>query len=492
MKDRLQIIMVASECVPFVKTGGLADVVGALPKALKKMGHDVRIIIPKYAKIDALKFGLQRLQDSMGVWMGNGIQEWCSIDVALLDEEIPVYFIESWKYFGRDGIYDENNIAYKDNGLRYAFFSRAALQLCIDRNLGPDILHVHDWQAAPAAAYLKTWHWNTPNFKNTAAVLTIHNIQYQGVFGKEDYEYTGLGWSNFTFDKFESMGNINFLKGGIYFSDMVNTVSPTYAFETRASDLGHGMQSALYQKGNSYIGILNGVDYDEWNPETDIYIPANYSVDDISGKAVCKTALQREFGLREAPHVPIVGVVSRFANQKGLDLFYEAIHILINHSRFNVQFAILGSGDKALEGKYMQLPAIYPGKVGTFIGYNNKKAHLIEAGSDFFAMPSHFEPCGLNQMYSLKYGTIPIVRNTGGLADTIEQYSEWIDKGTGYKYWDNTPLAIANTIQWALSTWYDRPQHIEKMIKRGMQKNFDWETSAVAYVQMYQNALLHK
>ncbi len=491
MFQPLKIVMIASECVPFVKTGGLADVVGALPKALKELGHDVKVILPRYSKIDVLKHKLRKAQEIMGVWMGNDIQEWCSVDVAQLDEEIPVYFIEYWQYFERDGLYnDSNNRAYGDNGARFSFFTRAALQLCIDRQFNPDIVHVHDWQTASAAAYLKTWFWNTPVFARTASVLTIHNIDYQGIFPKSDYEYMGLGWDNFTADKFEDHGNINLLKGGIAFADMVNTVSPTYAYETRTSDLGRGMQEALGRKGDRYLGILNGVDYDDWDPSKDKLIPANYSAQDMSGKKECKAALQEMFGLEPNPDIPIIGVVSRFAGQKGLDIFYNAIHdYYYNHQNAGpAQFVILGSGEKDLENLYMYLPKYYPGSVGTYIGYDNKRAHWIEAGSDFFAMPSHFEPCGLNQMYSLRYGTLPIVRNTGGLADTVQQYDEVSGIGTGFKYWDNTSTGISSTIAWAVSTYHDRPEHMQSMIQRAMQEDFGWENSAIRYVEVYRHA----
>lgn len=487
MAAPMKIVMIASECVPFVKTGGLADVVGALPKALKRQGHDVSIIIPKYAKIDTKKYNLERTQESMGVWMGSGIQEWASVDKCMLDDEIPVYFIESWQHFGRNGIYDDDqNRAYRDNPYRFAFFSRAAVQFCIDAQLRPDIIHVHDWQAALVPAYLKTWFWHDPYLSNTATVLTIHNIDYQGISPKTAYDYIGLDWSHFTSEKFEDYDNINLLKGGIFFSDMVNTVSPTYADETRFSELGRGMQGPLQRKGQAYVGILNGVDYDDWNPETDPLIPANYSADDLSGKAECKAALQKKFQLNVSAKIPVFGVVSRFASQKGLEVLYETIHQVLH--RMFAQFVILGSGDKGLEGKYMELPAIYPGSVGTYIGYDNTRAHWIEAGSDFFLMPSHFEPCGLNQMYSLKYGTVPIVRNTGGLADTIEQYNEQSGMGTGYKFQDNHPKALTDTIGWAVSTYFDRKEHHDALVQRGMAQQFDWDSSAQQYLLVYDRA----
>ena len=494
MFQPLKIIMIASECVPYIKTGGLADVVGALPKALRALGHDVRVILPKYSKIDTVKHGLKQTQSGMGVWMGE-TQEWCSVDEAIMGEDIPVYFIEFWKYFEREGLYnDSKNRAYDDNAQRFTFFTRAALQLCIERQLNPDIIHVHDWQTAAAPAYLKTWFWNHPTFKNTASVFTIHNINYQGLFPKTDYNYTGLSWDNFKYDEFEDHGNFNLMKGGIAFADMVSTVSPTYAKETSSSDLGRGMQKPLTQKGNRYWGILNGVDYDDWDPRNDQLIPANYSAYDLSGKLTCKEELQELFGLEPNPDLPIVGVVSRFAGQKGLDIFYNAIHDYYynhEHKAGPVQFVILGSGDKKLEGLFMDLPRHYPGKVGTYIGYDNRRAHWIEAGSDFFAMPSHFEPCGLNQMYSLRYGTLPVVRNTGGLADTIEQYDEKTGLGTGFKFWDNTPTSISNTLAWAISTYHYRTHHMESMILRAMEQDFGWENSAKVYVEMYRRAIYY-
>lgn len=483
MSAKLKVVMIASECVPFVKTGGLADVAGALPKALHQLGHEVRVILPKYGKIDTQKFGLKSFHSPMGVWMGNKVEEWCSVDETQLDG-VPFYFIESDKYFARSGIYNnENNIDYRDNAIRYAFFSRAALQLCIDRNFAPDIIHVHDWQTALAAAYQKVWHWNDSVIGQAASVLTIHNIDYQGNFSAMHYPYIGLGAENLRSEALEDNGRLNFLKGGIYFADSVTTVSPTYANETQNTYLGRGMGPYLNAKGGNYMGILNGVDYADWNPESDTLIPANYNRQDLTGKGICKAALQQKFHLEQNPSVPLMGIVSRVADQKGLDILYEALQIVL--PQMNIQFVLLGSGDKALEGKYMQLPAQFPGRVGSFIGYDNPLAHQIEAGADFFVMPSRFEPCGLNQLYSLRYGTLPIVRSTGGLADTVAQYNEYNGEGTGFKYMDNTPHALANTIGWAVSTWYDRKHHIMTMIDRAMQQDFGWENSAKKYVDLY-------
>ncbi len=491
MKRKLNIVMIASECVPYVKTGGLADVVGALPKALHQMGHKVSIILPFYNGIDRSKYEISKFHAPMGVWMGANTQEWCAVNTTTTPEGVPVYFIEHEKYFARERPYnDSNNRDYLDNSERFAFFSRAALQLCIDKNIQADILHVHDWPTALVPAYLKLWHWNSSVLSRAATVLTIHNIDHQGMFGRDHYEYTGLGWDHFTSEKFEQYDGINFLKGGIHFADLVNTVSPTYAQETRSTELGRGMQGSLNRKGPYYLGILNGVDYSEWNPEQDEHIPEKYSVKKMKGKAKCKAALQERFGLEVDHKLPIIGIVSRFAGQKGLDILYPVIHEAVR--QMQVQFVIVGSGDKILEGKYMALPRQYPSRVGSYIGYSNPLAHLVEAGADFFVMPSRFEPCGLNQLYSLRYGTLPIVRSTGGLADTVEQYNETTGEGTGFLFDSLSIDSLYNTIGWVISTWYDRPKHIKAMIKEAMSRRFDWEQSVAKYEACYYEVIEKK
>ena len=489
MQNKLNIAMITAECVPYAKTGGLADVVGALPQTLQQMGHNVMVVMPRYSSIDGAKHGLRRHWDSFGVWMGN-LLEWCAVDVAD-NEGVPVYFIESNKFFERSGLYHDAEFNdYQDNPARFGFLTRAGLQLCRDIGFAPDIVHVHDWQTALAAAYLKTWHWNDPILGRAASLLTIHNIAYQGKYGAGVYDYLGLGRDNFTPDKFEDYGSVNFLKGGVVYADMVNTVSPTYADETRTPSLGYGLAPYLNDKGDNYLGILNGVDYTQWNPAVDPLIPARYSAADLTGKAVCKRALQRRFGLDENPNLPIVGVVSRLVEQKGLDLLALAIEEIVQN--MSVQFVVLGSGDKGLEAFYGGLPARYPGRIGSFIGYNNEIAHWIEAGSDFFIMPSIYEPCGLNQMYSLKYGTLPIVRATGGLNDTVAQYDEEIGDGTGFKFWEPSVSAIYYTVGWAVATYFDRPAHIQQMIQTAMAQDFSWEKSAELYVAAYERALQNK
>jgi starch synthase len=481
--------MVASECAPFAKSGGLADVVAALPKTLRQMGHEAIVILPKYAAIDAGRYELRPFLAPLGVWMGDG-QEWCAAYQAQYDG-VPVYFIESHKYFDRAGIYHDADFNdYQDNPRRFGFFTRAAVQLCRDMGFAPDIVHAHDWPTALAPAYLKVWHWNDAILGGSASMLTIHNVSHQGVYGAAHYGYLGLQSGNFTADKFEDHGRVNFLKGGIYYADMVNTVSPTYANETRNPQYAHGMAPYLNDKRENYLGILNGVDYEVWDPRSDKLIPARFSPQDLAGKALCKRELQRRFLLDEAPDVPVIAAISRLVPQKGLDLLAQAIDSILNNMR--VQFVILGSGEKDLENFYGTLPARHPGRVGSYIGYHNQLSHWIEAGADFFVMPSIFEPCGLNQIYSLRYGTLPIVRATGGLDDTVQQYDEHLGAGTGFKFWEPSPRAIYYAVGWAVSTYYDRPDHMERMIQAAMGQDFSWERSAEAYLKVYERAIANK
>ena len=487
MAKPLKIAFIASECVPYAKTGGLADVVGSLPGALKDLGHEVIVIMPLYGEINRNKFQIEPFLNPLGVWMGDA-EEWTAVHSTENHDGVSIYFIEFDRYFARPGLYhDEAFNDYLDNPRRFALLSRAGLQLCKDIGFLPDIVHVHDWQTALVSAYLKIWHWDDIVLGKAASVLTIHNVGYQGKYPIEHYSYTGLQPGNFTSSKFEDHGDMNYLKGGIYYADMVNTVSPGYAREILTPELGFGMAMYLNDKGDHFLGILNGVDYSEWNPSVDPHIPENYSLNDLTGKSICKTKLQERLKLEINDGIPLIGIVSRFAHQKGLDLLVGTIEEIV--ANMQVQFAILGSGDQSLESYYGELPARYPGQVGSFIGYNNELSHWIEAGADFFLMPSRYEPCGLNQIYSLKYGTLPIVRATGGLDDTVLQYDEISGGGTGFKFWEASSAAIYYTVGWAVSTYYDRPEHYLNLQQRGMKQSFSWEESAREYIKMYHQAI---
>lgn len=489
MASKLRILAIASEMLPFIKTGGLADVAGVLPKELKKRGHEVLCVIPKYSDLKLRGRRVEAVFPLFGVWMG-GCEEWCSI--FKVDEEgVPVYLVEYHKYFSRPGLYHDSDFNdYRDNPARFALLTRAALEIAKRIGFKPDIVHSHDWQTALAPAYLKTWHWNDPILGAAASVLTIHNANYQGTYPASWYPYLGLPAAAFTPQAFECYGAINFLKGGIHYADAVNTVSPHYAQEISAPHAPSGLAPYLSDKGSAFRGILNGVEYDAWNPETDRALAANYSKEDLRGKAACKADLQGSLGLEARPDILLMGVVGRFTEQKGYALLSACIDRVM--ADMVVQFAVLGSGDPGLEAFFRSLQERFPGRAGAAIGYDEKLAHRIEAGADLFLMPSLFEPCGLNQMYSLKYGTLPLVRATGGLDDTVEQYDEATGAGTGFKFRDPTPDALYYTIGWAVSTWYDRPAHWKKMMAAGMSKEFSWGDSVREYEKLYRFAMAAK
>lgn len=489
MQKLLRIAFIASECAPLIKTGGLADVIGSLPHALKSAGHDPFVIIPFYSGVQPGSLKMETPLPSMGVWMGNCL-EWCTVHKVIRDD-IPIYLIEFNKYFARSGLYNDHMFReYSDNPFRFGFFTRAALQLIIDLGLQVDILHVHDWQTALGSAYQKIWHWNHPFIGKAASILTIHNLAYQGVFSSDCYDYLGLQWQNFTSDKFEDHGRVNFLKGGIQYADRVTTVSSRYADEIRTPEFGQGLAPYLSDKAGRFEGIMNGVDYSVWNPETDTLIPARYSADNLDGKAVCKRHLQRRMGLAADSRIPLLGIVSRFTVQKGLELLVPIVRDLFQE--MECQLVVLGAGDPYLEVFFSALPGQFPKRAASFIGYDNELAHWIEAGSDCFIMPSLYEPCGLNQIYSLKYGTLPLVRATGGLDESVEQYNEITGAGTGFKFYEPSAKAVLNTIGWVVSTWFDRCDHYRAMQRYAMTRDFSWKKSAEAYSRLYQRTILDK
>jgi starch synthase len=490
LKKKLKILMASSEAVPFAKTGGLADVVSSLSLALAKQGHDIRIVLPRYYGIDKDLLKLKAHAGPMGVPLGSG-EEWCSVYEGLLEgSPVKVYFLEHEKFFGRDGIYGvPSEPDYLDNPRRFTFFCRGIFQLCKKLNWYPDVLHAHDWPSALVPVFLKFGE-RQQKFAKTISVMTIHNLGYQGIYGKDNFYATGLGWDTFFNAGFEDWGMMNMLKAGICSADVINTVSPNYADETKFKAYGFRLDGILRARQADYHGILNGIDTDIWNPAKDALIPAPYSVTDMAVKAKAKEALQKEFGLPPSPQTPVIGFISRLTGQKGIgELFGPAYGSCYAICRdMNLQFVILGSGETWCENEIRSLE----GKLSNFrakIAYDEKLSHLVEAGSDFFLMPSRYEPCGLNQMYSLVYGTIPIVRNTGGLADTVEKFEEETGKGTGFMFDDLTPQAIYNTVGWAVWAWYNRREQIDKMRIRGMNKNFSWETSAKQYIEMYEKAL---
>lgn len=490
MSTALNILVVASEVVPFAKVGGLADVVSSLSSRLKAFGHDIRIVMPRYRCMDDTRVELQNCLEPMGVWMGDA-EEWCSVRLTKGFGNVPVYCIEHKLYFEREGLYHDATMDdYDDNPRRFGFLSVAALQLCKDIGFKPDIVHVHDWQTSLVPAYLKIWYWNDRHLGRAASVLTLHNIAYQGTYPKSHLFYLGLGWHNFTSEKFECYDKINFLKGGIYYADFVTAVSPSFAREITTPFSGFGLAPYLSARGSSFKGILNGIDYSLWDPEHDSLIPATFSAVSLEGKKECKRSLQQLFGLHADESIALIGIITRFVEQKGFELFARTIERICN--TMIVQFAVLGSGESHLEWFFGELPKRFSGQVGSYIGFDDKRAHLIEAGADFYLMPSLFEPCGLTQMYSQRYGTLPIVRATGGLDDTVEQYDESTGTGTGFKYWEASEEALYYTVGWAVSTWYDRPNHIVQMIQMAMSRDFSWQRQAHEYETTYRQAMINK
>jgi len=485
--NRLKILIVASEVVPFAKTGGLADVAGALPKTLFSLGHDVRVVMPRYYVVDRQKYSLQPIEGELGVPMGSMGEMWCgAYEGKLPNSDVPIYFIEHEGFFGRKGLYNDGHYSYGDNDNRFVFFSKAAMQLCKKIDFKPDILHANDWHTASLPILLNTSFANDEFFEKTASILTIHNLQYQGHFYKGLMDVMGVPWEEFNPLSLESFGGVNLLKGGITHCDMLTTVSPKYAEEIQTKAFGWGLEHHIQGHSHKLIGIINGIDYDEWNPSCDSYIKATFSADDLSGKAECKQALQQQFGLPERDDVPLIGFVGRLAEQKGIALI---AHVIGGLMHLDLQIVLLGAGEMWAERFFSDIVNRYPDKFACYIGYNNAIAHQIEAGSDFFLMPSLFEPCGLNQLYSLSYGTLPIVRATGGLDDTIENYDPKTGEGTGFKFEFATGDALYGTVKWAVDTWYENPEHIIAMKKRAMKQHFGWDDSAKDYEKVYYYAL---
>ncbi len=460
----MRIALVSPEIAPFSKTGGLADVSRSLPRALAALGAEVATVSPLYRS--AKDHAPESLPLRLRVPLGAGVLE---AGVARSDRD---YFIGQDAFFDRDGLYGTPQGDYADNSSRFIFFCRAALELL--RELGPpDVIHVHDWQGGLVPAYLRTIH--AGSFPRTRSVFTVHNLAYQGIFNPGDMDLTGLDWKHFNWRELEYHGKINFLKAGLVYADAVTTVSPSYAREIRTPELGCGLDGVLRERSASLRGILNGADYSEWNPETDPHLAANYSARSLAGKAKCKAALQRRCGLPVRPGVPLAGMVGRLAEQKGIDLLLEAARAL---SEEDLQVVLLGMGDQYYQDAVLFLGTRYPGKFSVHVAFDEALAHQIEAGCDLFLMPSRYEPCGLNQIYGLRYGTVPVVRATGGLTDTVE------DGVTGFVFGDYTAGALLSAVRRALAA-YGRPGEWRKMIRAGMRMDYGWERSARRYLDLY-------
>ncbi|MGA8222198.1 MAG: glycogen synthase GlgA [Candidatus Acidiferrales bacterium] len=475
----MKILFVSSEGLPYSKTGGLADVVEALPRALVEMGHEVAVLLPRYHgnKITSV------IIFSVTIPLGDS-PRFPTLAEGQSVEGVRYFFVDDPAYFDREQLYGDKSGDYPDNAERFAEFSRAAIEFT-KRVWLPDVIHCHDWQTALVPVLLRTQHSTDPVVRNLPVVFTIHNLGYQGLFPRAAMQKIGLPDSLFTMDALEYFGKVNYLKGGLIFADYLTTVSRRYAKEIQTPEYGLGLEGVIRSRSDRLVGILNGVDYSVWSPEADTFISQNYSAHNLDGKKACKKNLLELFKLPvENMDRPLIGIISRFADQKGFDLIAEEAADLMNE---NLAIVALGTGQPEHEKLFKQLAEKFPARVGVKIGFDNALAHKIEAGADMFLMPSRYEPCGLNQIYSLRYGTVPVVRATGGLDDTIQNFDPRTMQGTGFKFEEYTGEALLECVRAALKTFRD-PKAWRTIQANGMAKDFSWKTSAASYVTLYEAA----
>lgn len=478
----MNILFTSSECVPFIKTGGLADVVGSLAPVLAKQGHDVRVIMPLYTAIS------QQWQSKMEFVLSFDVQlgwrrQYCGVQ-RLQKDGVTYYFLDNKYYFGRPYIYGLGGDEYE----RYGFFCRAVLNALPLLDFCPDILHAHDWQSGMIPALLKIQYAHLPFYKDIRTIFTIHNLQYQGIFGiKEVQDVLGLGDGLWSADKLECFGCANFMKAGLVYADAISTVSPSYAEEITTAYYGERLDGLIRARKDSLYGVLNGIDVEEYNPETDPMIYANYSLKDMSGKAKNKKGLQSDLGLEEDADIPLIAMVGRLTNQKGLDLLDCVLGELMNE---NVQLAVLGMGDARYTNLFSWAEQQYRGKLSARFAMDHELAHKLYAGADFFLMPSLFEPCGLSQMIAMRYGTIPIVRETGGLRDTVLSYNDFSGEGNGFTFLNYNAHDMLNVIRRALEYYASKQEVVKALRQRGMEGDFSWTHSAKDYLAIYKKLLV--
>jgi starch synthase len=480
--EALHVVMVSSEVVPFSKTGGLADVVGGLSSALARLGHEVSVITPLYGSVDR-----ERLRPSaieLTVPLGDQVVL-SDVWESRAGSRLTTLFLDVPEAFDRPGLYGERGVDYPDNARRFSLLCRGALQWLATQKRPPEIVHAHDWQAALMPLYLKSLLANDPRFAAMRSLLTVHNLAYQGLFDPAELTVTGLKPELFTPRYLEFFGSLSFLKGGIVAADALTTVSPTYAREILSADLGCGLEGVLQDRSEDLHGILNGIDTCEWSPETDEYLPVRYRAGAMQGKGKCKRALQEEFGLPVCSDRPLIGMVTRLVPQKGIDMFISAFADLLETG---ADWVVLGNGQPELERQLRVLAAAHPERLAVYIGFDNGKSHRVQGGCDYSLMPSRFEPCGLSQLYSLRYGTIPVVRAVGGLADTVIDVTSHPDSGTGICFDPPTTVALVDAVRRALAL-YRKPKVWASLRRRAMQMDFSWERSARSYVDLYKSVL---
>ncbi|MDD8017282.1 MAG: glycogen synthase GlgA [Bacteroidota bacterium] len=491
MSKPLNILFVTSEVEPFAKTGGLADVSGALPQIIKELGHEIRIMMPRYGTISERKFKLHdviRLRE-ISIPFGNESKTGHvnSSFISNLKAKVQVYFLANSDFYNRAGLYTNPDTKkdYSDNDLRFIFFCRGVLETLKKLGWQPDIIHCNDWQTGLIPAYVKTMYKDDPFFKNVKTVFTVHNLGYQGSFPAQAFDKTGLPGKVFTMDGVEFYGNLNFMKAGLVYADVITTVSEKYAEEiTTSPEYGFGMEGILKKRKKDLHGIINGIDYNVWNPETDPHVDQRYDIKSLEGKEQNKIALCKKFGLEYHAGTPVIGCITRLVDQKGIDLIKEIADDML---KMDIQFVMIGIGEKRYHDYFESLKKKYPKKAGIVFGMSEEIAHMIEAGSDMYLMPSRYEPCGLNQLYSLKYGTVPIVRATGGLDDTIQDVTS-SGGGTGFKFKKYDSKELLKTIHRAVKTYKDQKTW-QKIMRNGMAKDFSWESSAKKYINLYRHLL---
>ncbi|MCE5252404.1 glycogen synthase GlgA [bacterium] len=478
----MTIVFAASEMVPFCKTGGLADVIGALPSGLADLGHDVHVMLPGYRVIDKSKYSFRRHAGTPVIPVGNRHMP-LGISTAKYNR-VAVHLLENDEYFNRAGLYGDENGDYGDNGGRFIFFSRAVIEAMKHLRIRPDIIHAHDWQAGLVIAYLKTVYRNDPFFGNTGSLFTIHNLGYQGLFPYDVFAQSGIPPVEYHWTKLEFYNKVSFIKGGIVYADAVSTVSETYADEITGRELGFGLDGLFTSRKHDLYGIVNGIDYEVWNPSTDAGIPARYSPENLSGKEICRDGLLRACGLKAGKTVPVVAMISRLDDQKGFDILESSVGKLMN---FNIRLVILGTGTKDHQETMIRLTERYPRHIHIALMFDNSLAHLIYAGADAFLMPSRYEPCGLGQLIAMRYGTLPVVRATGGLADTVIDEDRYPGSGTGFSFGNYSSDALVDAVSRAVRMFRSPGrQRWQETVKRAMTADFSWKKSAVSYQTLYE------
>ena len=483
----MNILFAVSEAAPFAKTGGLADVAGALPTALAESGDQVYLFLPLYREIKD-NYRIFTAETEVYIPIGDRMIPGSVVTLTTTPDDqhpnLKILFIVQDELFDRPSLYGPDGAEYTDNGVRFIFFCRAVLDAVNHLNLDIDIYHSHDWQTGLIPVYLKTIYKKLPRYQG-GSLFTIHNLGYQGIQDKKLMPLTGLNWDEFTFDRLEFFDRLNLLKGGLVYADKLNTVSHAYSREILEPEFGFGLEKVLQERQNDLYGILNGVDYTEWNPACDPYIDNHFQIGRMAGKKECKRKLCQAFNLTYSKSQPMIGMVSRLVTQKGFDLI---LPLLDNTTDFDAKFVFLGTGDKKIETQLTELARQHPTQIAFVCGYDNHLAHLLEAGADIFLMPSHYEPCGLNQMYSLRYGTVPLVRATGGLNDSITHFDPKTGSGNGFKFYNYTLAELKETLTEALNL-FQKPKLWHRLRANGMRCDFSWNQSAKKYRELYTNIL---